>query len=61
VNSLPRPEELETIIVTLPSDVVEAMRIKENMDVKISIQKTQRGFGVSELNKAEDDPWRLLE
>jgi antitoxin component of MazEF toxin-antitoxin module len=51
----------DSIAVILPRDILEAEQIKENMDVKIIIQKTPKGFSVSKPKNAEDDPWRLLE
>ena len=53
----------DSIVVTLPKDIVEAEQIKENMNVKISVQKSQSDFGASKRNSSscDDDPWRLLE
>ena len=51
----------DSIAVILPREVLEAEQIKENMDVKIIIQKTQKCCDISKPKNAEDDPWRLLE
>lgn len=53
----------DSIVVTLPKDIVEAEQIKENMNVKVTVQKSQNGFSKPERvkPKGKDDPWRLLE
>ena len=53
----------DSIVVTLPKNIVEAEQLKENMNVKVTVQKCQSSFSKPEQVKpiGEDDPWKLLE
>jgi antitoxin component of MazEF toxin-antitoxin module len=53
----------DSIAIVLPRDVLEAEQIKENMDVKVTVQKSKGGLAKpAQANPSgDDDPWRLLE
>jgi antitoxin component of MazEF toxin-antitoxin module len=49
----------DSIVVVLPREVLEAEQIRENMDVKVTVQKIAKTVRANP--SGEDDLWKLLE